>query len=89
MSASAPDPARSAARSQVPTRPEPTPRAILRTVLIVLCVVFALYLVYQLRKPIGWLVIATFIAIALSGPVNLLSRHMPRGARDRDRVPRR
>jgi predicted PurR-regulated permease PerM len=61
------------------TRPEPTPRVILRTVLIVLCVVFALYLVYALRKPISWLVIATFLAIALSGPVNLLSRHMPRG----------
>ena len=58
---------------------EPTPRAILRTVLIVLCVVFALYLIYQLRKPISWLVIATFLAIALSGPVNLLSRRMPRG----------
>jgi predicted PurR-regulated permease PerM len=61
------------------TRPEPTLRAILRTVLVVLCVVFALYLVYQLRKPISWLVIATFLAIALSGPVNLLSRRMPRG----------
>jgi predicted PurR-regulated permease PerM len=61
------------------TRPEPTPRAILRTVLIVLCVVFALFVIYELRKPISWLVIATFLAIALSGPVNLLSRRMPRG----------
>lgn len=58
---------------------EPTTRAILRTVLVVLCVVFALFLIYKLRKPISWLVIATFIAIALSGPVNLLSRRMPRG----------
>ena len=75
MSASAPEPA----AVQVPTRPEPTPRAVLRTVMVVLCVVFALYLVYRLRQPISWLVIATFLAIALSGPVNLLSRHMPRG----------
>jgi predicted PurR-regulated permease PerM len=58
---------------------EPTTRTILRAVVVVLCVVFALFLIYQLRKPISWLVIATFIAIALSGPVNLLSRHMPRG----------
>ena len=62
-----------------PPRSEPTPRAILRTVLIVLCVVGTLYLIYRLRQPISWLVIATFLAIALSGPVNLLSRHMPRG----------
>lgn len=73
MSASAPAPA------SAPSAREPTTRAILRTVLVVLCVVFALFLIYQLRKPISWLVIATFIAIALSGPVNLLSRHMPRG----------
>jgi predicted PurR-regulated permease PerM len=42
-------------------------------------VVLALYLVYLLRKPIGWLLIATFLAIALSGPVNLLNRRMKRG----------
>jgi len=71
VSASAPAPAR--------PRAEPTARAILRTVLVVLSVVFALLLVYELRTPLGWLVIATFLAIALSGPVNLLSRRMPRG----------
>ncbi len=38
-----------------------------------------LYLIYLLRKPIGWLLIATFLAIALSGPVNLLHRRMRRG----------
>ena len=42
-------------------------------------VVLALYLIYLLRKPIGWLLIATFLAIALSGPVNVLSRRMKRG----------
>ena len=56
-----------------------TPRAILRNVLIVVGVVLALYLIYLLRKPIGWLLIATFLAIALSGPVNYLNRYMKRG----------
>lgn len=64
---------------QVPIRPEPTPRTIVRTVLIVLAVLAVLYLLYRLRQPLGWIVLATFIAVALSGPVNLLSRHMPRG----------
>ena len=38
-----------------------------------------LYLIYLVRKPIGWLLIATFLAIALSGPVNVLDRYMKRG----------
>jgi predicted PurR-regulated permease PerM len=55
------------------------PRTVLRTVLIVLTVIVTVYVVYLLRKPITWLVIAAFIAVALSGPVAALSRHMPRG----------
>jgi predicted PurR-regulated permease PerM len=54
-------------------------RNVLRTVLIVLLVVGILYLIWLLRTPLGWLVLAAFLAIALSGPVNLLSRRMPRG----------
>lgn len=54
-------------------------RTILRVVLIVVLSAVALYLVYLLRKPIGWVLTATFIAIALSGPVNRLNRHMNRG----------
>src|SRR4051812_8958090 len=54
-------------------------RTVLRTVLIVVTVVLTLYVMYLLRKPIGWLLIATFIAVALSGPVNVLHRHMRRG----------
>ena len=57
----------------------PSPRGIAVTVLTAVLVVLALYLVYLLRKPIGWLLIATFLAIALSGPVNVLSRRMKRG----------
>ena len=54
-------------------------RAILRTVLTVVVVALALYLIYRLRQPISWLVIAAFIAVAMSGPVNLLQRRMKRG----------
>jgi predicted PurR-regulated permease PerM len=42
-------------------------------------VALALYLLYRLRRPIGWLVVAVFLAVALSGPVNRLNRLMPRG----------
>jgi predicted PurR-regulated permease PerM len=42
--------------------------------------VLALYLVYLLREPLSWLVIALFVAVAAAGPVNLLSRRIPRGA---------
>src|SRR5680860_887767 len=60
-------------------REMPAAQAVARTVLIVVAVLMALYLMYLLRKPIGWLLIATFLAVALSGPVNVLHRHMRRG----------
>ena len=53
---------------------DPLGRAALRTVLIVVSVALALYLIYVLQEPITWLVIAAFIAVAMSGPVNLLQR---------------
>jgi predicted PurR-regulated permease PerM len=55
------------------------PRTILRVVGIVVLAAISLYLIYLLRKPIGWVLTATFIAIALSAPVNRLNRHMRRG----------
>ena len=55
-------------------------RTILRIVLTVIGCVLALYLIYLLRKPLTWIFIAGFIAIALSGPVNLLQRRMRRSA---------
>ncbi len=54
-------------------------RAILRVVLIIVGVVLVLYLLYLLRKPIGWVCIAVFLAVALSPPVNWLNQHMRRG----------
>jgi predicted PurR-regulated permease PerM len=53
---------------------DPIGRAALRTVLVVVSVAVALYIIYQLRTPITWLVIAAFIAVAMSGPVNLFQR---------------
>lgn len=47
--------------------------------LIVVAITILLYLVYLLRRPIGWLLAATFLAVALSGPVNALDRRMRRG----------
>ena len=46
---------------------------------LVITVVLTLYLIYLLRRPLTWIFIAGFLAIALSGPVNLLQRRMRRG----------
>jgi predicted PurR-regulated permease PerM len=54
-------------------------RAILRIVLIVVGVVVCLYLLYLLRKPITWIMIALFLAVALSPAVNFLNRYVRRG----------
>ena len=51
-----------------------SPRDVLRIVLTVVLVVLTLYLIYLLRTPLTWIFIAGFLAIALSGPVNWLSR---------------
>jgi predicted PurR-regulated permease PerM len=56
-----------------------SPRVILRIVLVIVGVVLTLYVLYLLRKPLSWIVIATFLAVAMSGPVNLLARRMRRG----------
>jgi predicted PurR-regulated permease PerM len=57
----------------------PSSRVIARTVFTVVLCVAAVYLVYLLRTPIGYVVLAAFIAACASGPVNALSRHMRRG----------
>jgi predicted PurR-regulated permease PerM len=57
----------------------PSARQIVRIVLTVVCVAIALYLLYLLRRPISWVLIAAFLAVALSPPVNVLARHMRRG----------
>jgi predicted PurR-regulated permease PerM len=54
-------------------------RAIARIVLIIVGVLVSLYLLYQLRQPITWLIISIFLAVALSRPVNFLNQYMKRG----------
>jgi predicted PurR-regulated permease PerM len=54
-------------------------RAIVRVVLIIVGVAVSLYVLYLLRRPIGWVCIAVFLAVALSGPVNWLNERMRRG----------
>ena len=51
----------------------------MRIVLVVVAVAVALYLLYLLRRPIAWILIATFLAVALSPVVNTLARRMKRG----------
>ena len=63
----------------MPTAAVTPTRAIVRTVVIVVAAALTLYVIYLLRRPISWLVIAAFIAIAAAGPVNFFQRHMRRG----------
>lgn len=57
----------------------PSAGAVARTVLIVVGVVIGLYIVYLLRQPLGWIVLASFLAVAMSGPVRFFARRMKRG----------
>jgi predicted PurR-regulated permease PerM len=50
-----------------------------RVVAVVVVAVLTLYLVYLLKKPLGWLVLAAFIAVAVSGPVRFFERWLRRG----------
>jgi predicted PurR-regulated permease PerM len=50
----------------------PSARAVAKVTLVFLGVLLGLYVLYLLRRPISWVLIAAFIAIALSGPVNAL-----------------
>lgn len=57
----------------------PPLRAILRVVLTVVASALALYVVYRLLTPIGYLLIALFVALCAAAPVSVLSRRMRRG----------
>ena len=54
-------------------------KTVVKIVLIIVAVVLCLYLIYLLRRPITWLFIAGFVALALSPPVNFLNQYMKRG----------
>jgi predicted PurR-regulated permease PerM len=53
-------------------------RGIARIVLTVVLVAATLYLIYLLRKPISWVLIAAFLAVALSPLVNWLETKLKR-----------
>jgi predicted PurR-regulated permease PerM len=53
-------------------------RMVLRVVLVIVMVVLALWLIYQLRQPLTWVFIAGFLAIALSGPIDWVQRRTGR-----------
>jgi predicted PurR-regulated permease PerM len=54
-------------------------RNIVRVVLVIVGVAAVLYLLWLCRKPISWVLISIFLAVALSPPVNRLSQHVKRG----------
>jgi predicted PurR-regulated permease PerM len=54
-------------------------RLIARNVVVVALVVLILYVIWLLRRPISWLIIAAFLAVAMAGPVNFFQRYMNRG----------
>ena len=62
------------------TRDErPSTRATLRVVATVALSALAIYILYLVREPLGYIFLGAFVAVAASGPVNLLSRKLPRG----------
>ena len=57
----------------------PPIKAILRVVLTVLASALALLVLWRLRTPISYLLIALFVALVAAAPVTVLSQHMRRG----------
>ncbi len=53
-------------------------RSILRVVYIVVASVLAIYLIYRLRTPITWIIIAAFVAAALAAPTRIVERGVKR-----------
>lgn len=62
-----------------PSNDESFDRKVIRAVVTVVITVLSIYLIFLLRTPLIWLTIALFVAIAISGPVSILSRHINRG----------
>lgn len=57
----------------------PATRAIVRTILIVATAALTLYTIILVRETLWWIAIATFVSVALSGPIAALSRYIRRG----------
>jgi predicted PurR-regulated permease PerM len=54
-------------------------RLVVRGVFTVVAVILGLYLLYLVRQPVTWVLLALLLAVALSRPVNALNRRMRRG----------
>lgn len=59
--------------------PSSIARTVFTTTITVVAIVLGLYLIFLLRQPLGWVAIACFVSVALSGPVAWFSRWMKRG----------
>jgi predicted PurR-regulated permease PerM len=57
-----------------PQSPLFSTRLVVRIVLTIVAVVLSLYVIYLLRRPLTWIFIAGFLAIALSGPARFLQQ---------------
>jgi predicted PurR-regulated permease PerM len=75
----APEPAADALLPPPDARTRLTVATAARVVGVVVVATLSIYLIYLLRQPLGWLVLAGFIAIAVSGPVRVLERRLRRG----------
>ena len=64
---------------QQDTGDRPSARAIFRVVAIVVISALSLVALYLLREPLGYIVLALFIAVCASGPIGALSRYIGRG----------
>ena len=74
-----PEPAAAALAPQPGSRSASIVATTARVVAVVVVAVLALYLIYLLRQPLGWLILAGFIAVAVSGPVRFFERRLRRG----------
>ncbi len=61
-----------------PSMPAPSSATVARVTAVVVLTVGALLLLWQVRGPVIWVLIAALIATALNKPVGALSRRMPR-----------
>jgi predicted PurR-regulated permease PerM len=56
-------------------------RTVFRILLVISGFFGLLVMIYVLRRPLVWLIIAAFLAVALNPPVNRIARYMPRKSR--------
>lgn len=53
-------------------------RSVIKIIALAAAAFIIMALLWKVRQPLTWLIIATILAVSMSGPVNLLTRWMPR-----------